>query len=96
MPGTVVCALFTVIGNNGAFDPLLNIIFERNENILEISVNSVMDGFDKGEVLRKLREMGMDSVANKLERMSDKEIERLLISNPQILKKAAEILGGRR
>ncbi len=55
-----------------------------------------MDGFDKGEVLRKLREMGMDSVANKLERMSDKEIERLLISNPQILKKAAEILGGRR
>ena len=59
---------------------------------MEISVNSVMDGFNKGEVLKKLREMGMDSVANKLERMSEKEIERLLISNPQILKKAAEIL----
>ncbi len=63
---------------------------------MEISVNSVMDGFDKSEVIKKLKEMGMGSIADKLEQMSEKEIERLLISNPQILKKAAEILGGGR
>ncbi len=74
------------------------LLFGRNENILnteksdDIFLSSVMDGFDKKTVLSRLREMGMDTVANKLEPMSKKDIEHLIGKNPEILKKASEIL----
>lgn len=64
----------------------------NNEKSDDIFLNSVMDGFDKRAVLKRLREMGIDAVANKLEPMSEKDIERLIGKNPEILKKASEIL----
>lgn len=62
----------------------------------DISVSGVMDGFDKKAVQKKLRELGMDSIANKLETLSENDIEKIIKSNPQILKKAEEIFNCRR
>lgn len=62
----------------------------------DISVSGVMDGFDKKAVQKKLRELGMDSIANKLETLSENDIEKIIKSNPQILKKAEEIFNSRR
>ncbi len=55
-----------------------------------------MKGFDKVLVMNKLRELGMQDIANKLSTLSDKEIERMIRSNPAILKKASEIMKGGR
>lgn len=53
-----------------------------------------MQGFDKRLVQNKLREIGMEDVAKKLDALSEKEIEKMIRSNPAILKKASEIMKG--
>lgn len=53
-----------------------------------------MQGFDKVLVQKKLRELGMGDIAQKLDTLSEKEIERMIRSNPLILKKASEIMKG--
>ena len=53
-----------------------------------------MQGFDKRLVQNKLREIGMGDIANKLDALSEKEIERMIKSNPAILRKAEEIMKG--
>ncbi len=54
-----------------------------------------MQGFDKRLVQNKLREIGMEDVAKKLDILSEKEIERIILSNPDILRKASEMMKGR-
>lgn len=53
-----------------------------------------MQGFDKKLIQSKLRELGMESIASKLNDMSNAEIERMIRSNPLILKKASEMMKG--
>ncbi len=53
-----------------------------------------MQGFNKELVQKKLIELGMGDIASKLSNLSDKEIEKMIRSNPAILKKASEILKG--
>ena len=53
-----------------------------------------MQGFDKRLVQNKLREIGMEDVAKKLDALSEKEIEKMIRSNPALLKKASEIMKG--
>lgn len=53
-----------------------------------------MQGFDKRLVQNKLREIGMEDVARKLDTLSEKEIERMILSNPDILRKASEMMKG--
>lgn len=55
-----------------------------------------MKNFDKAAVQKKLREIGMGDIAKKLDGLSESDITRLVNSNPQILKKAAEIINDRR
>lgn len=56
--------------------------------------NDFMKGFDKPLIQRKLKEMGMQDVANKLDALSEKQIENMIRSNPSILKKASDIMKG--
>lgn len=56
--------------------------------------NNFMNGFDKVLVQKKLRELGMGDIARKLDSLSDAEIEKMIRSNPLILKKANEIMKG--
>lgn len=60
------------------------------------SADNFMEGFDKREVQKKLRELGMGNLADKLEPMSNQAIESMLRQNPQILKKALEIFNNGR
>lgn len=53
-----------------------------------------MQGFDKKLVQSKLRGLGMEDIAQKLDSLTESEIEKMLRSNPAILKKATEILKG--
>jgi len=53
-----------------------------------------MQGFDKVLVQKKLIQLGMGDIAQKLDSLSEKEIEKMIRSNPQILKKASEIMKG--
>ena len=53
-----------------------------------------MQGFDKELVQSKLRELGMADIATRLNDLSDEEIKRMIANNPQILKKASEIMKG--
>ena len=61
-----------------------------------INPNDFMKNFNKQEVLKKLNEIGMNEAAKKLEALSENDIARLINSNPQILKKAVEIINDRR
>lgn len=61
-----------------------------------ISPNDFMKNFNKQEVMKKLNEIGMSDVAKKLSALNENDIARLINSNPQILKKAAEIINNRR
>ena len=56
--------------------------------------NNFMQGFDKLLVQEKLREIGMGDIAKKLDALSEKQIEQMIRSNPEILKKASEIMKG--
>lgn len=56
--------------------------------------DGLMDGFNKAQVMDKLKEIGMGDIARKLDSLSEKEIENMLRSNPAILKKAREIMKG--
>ena len=56
--------------------------------------NNFMQGFDKKLIQSKLRELGMESIASRLNDMSNAEIERMIRSNPLILKKASEMMKG--
>ena len=53
-----------------------------------------MNGFDKELVQKKLGELGMGDIARKLDSLSEAEIEKMIRSNPLILKKASEIMKG--
>lgn len=55
---------------------------------------NITDGFNKAQVMDKLKELGMGDIAKKLDALSEKEIENMLRSNPAILRKAREIMKG--
>lgn len=65
---------------------------------IKISKNAdnFMDGFNKSDVQKKLRELGMGNLADRLEPMSNQAIENMFRQNPQIIKKALEILNNGR
>ena len=49
---------------------------------------------DRNAVEKKLRQMGMRDIADKLSRTSNEEILRLLHNNPDIIKRINQIMGG--
>ena len=55
---------------------------------------NIMEGFNKAQVMDKLKDIGMGDIARKLDSLSEKEIENMLRSNPAILRKAQEIMKG--
>lgn len=57
-----------------------------------LSPDEVIKNFNKAAVQSKLREIGMGDIAKKLDALSDADIARLINSNPQILKKAEQII----
>jgi len=56
--------------------------------------DNFMQGFNKQLVQNKLRELGMGELANKLNNLSEQEIEKLIRANPSILRKASEMMKG--
>ncbi len=57
-------------------------------------VKRQISGIDKNAVEKRLRQMGMKDVADKLSRTSNEEIIRMLQNNPDIIKKLNQIMGG--
>lgn len=53
-----------------------------------------MQGFNKELVQSKLKELGMKDIASKLNNLSNEEIEKMIKTNPAILKKASEMMKG--
>ncbi len=53
-----------------------------------------MKGFNKELVQDKLRQLGMNDIAKKLDQMTNAEIKKKISQNPNILKKASEIMKG--
>ena len=49
---------------------------------------------DRSAVEKKLRQMGMRDIADKLSRTSNEEIMRMLQNNPDIIKRINQIMGG--
>ena len=67
------------------------------QNAKKCSVNTtnpdeLMKNFDKNAILKKLNEIGMGDIAKRLDGLSENDIKRLITSNPQILKKAMQII----
>lgn len=83
---------------NNDYEKELEYIKNNMKDNISIDTNSsnFMDGFNKKDVQKKLRELGMGEIADKLEPLSEQMIEKMIRSNPQILKKATEILNDRR
>ena len=50
---------------------------------------------DRGAVEKKLRDMGMKDVADRLGRTCNEEILRMLSKNPDILRKLNQLMGGK-
>lgn len=51
-------------------------------------------GIDKNAVEKRLRQMGMKDIADKLSRTSNEEIMKMLQNNPDIIKRVNQIMGG--
>ena len=49
---------------------------------------------DKTAVEKRLRQMGMKDIADKLSRTSNEEIIKMLQNNPDVIKKVNQIMGG--
>ncbi|MBQ8525482.1 MAG: hypothetical protein IJ460_02015 [Clostridia bacterium] len=64
-------------------------------NISENELEKRLRQVDKSAVERKLREMGMGDIADKLRRTDNEEILRMVRSNPDILKKVNQMMGGK-
>ena len=69
---------------------------ENNINITENELDKRLRDIDKSAVEKKLREMGMGDVADKLKRTNNEEILRMIRSNPDILKKVNQMMGGKK
>jgi len=74
--------------------PYAYYLAERRCFFMSQNSGGLMDGFNKAQVMDKLKEIGMGDIARKLDSLSEKEIENMLRSNPAILKKAREIMKG--
>ena len=57
-------------------------------------LNRQIAGMDKIAVERRLRQMGMKDIADKLSRTSNEEIMKMLRNNPDIIKRVNQIMGG--
>lgn len=57
-------------------------------------LNRQIAGMDKNAVERRLRQMGMKDIADKLSRTSNEEIMKMLRNNPDIIKRVNQIMGG--
>lgn len=51
-----------------------------------------VENIDKNQVMKKLRSMGLGSIADKYANTSDEDIMKLLASNPDILRKIKGLL----
>lgn len=68
----------------------------RNKyNMTEKDMENYIRSTDKSAVERKLREMGMTDVADKLRRTDNEQILRMLKANPDIINKVNQIMGGK-
>ena len=57
-------------------------------------LNRQIAGMDKNAVERRLRQMGMKDIADKLSRTSNEEIMKMLRNNPDVIKRVNQIMGG--
>lgn len=69
-------------------------IYKRKVFFISGIPDNFMNGFNKELVKSKLIEMGMENIATRLDKLSEQEIEKLIRSNPEILRKASQIMKG--
>lgn len=67
----------------------------NNKNITEAELAKNLRNLDKSAVERKLREMGMGDVADKLKHTDNEQIMRMIRANPDVLKKVNKMMGGK-
>lgn len=78
--------------NNANFDKEFSASGRRvSREELERQIGSM----DRKAVEKKLRDMGMKDVADRLGRTSNEEILKMLSKNPDILRKLNQLMGGR-
>lgn len=88
----IYCIERVIYVNNGGYDKDFSTSGKRiSREELERQIGSM----DKGAVEKKLRDMGMKDVADRLGRTSNEEILRMLSKNPDILRKLNQLMGGR-
>ena len=78
----------------------LNFLSESQKEELESKISAMnyddvkkqMANIDKNAVLKKLKDMGFKSIADKYANISDGELMKMLANNPDILKKLKMLL----
>ena len=68
----------------------------NNSNNININeLEKQIQNLDKSAVERKLREMGMGDIADKLRRTDNDELMRMLRANPDVIKRVNRMMGGK-
>ena len=65
-----------------------------NQPLSQQEVERRLAGVDKAAVEKKLRQMGMKDVADKLSKTSNQDIMNMLRNNPDIIKRVNQLMGG--
>ena len=65
-----------------------------NKPLSHQEVERRLAGVDKAAVEKKLRQMGMKDVADKLSKTSNQDIMNMLRNNPDIIKRVNQLMGG--
>ncbi|MBQ7901327.1 MAG: hypothetical protein IJ365_05120 [Clostridia bacterium] len=71
-----------------------NNFVNTNKKITQQELERQISGIDRNAVEKKLRQMGMSDIADKLSKTSNEEIMRMLRNNPDVLKKLNKLMGG--
>ena len=66
----------------------------NKKSLTDEEVKKQIAHIDKAAVEKRLRQMGMKDIADKLNRTSNEEIIKMLQNNPEVIKKVNQIMGG--
>ena len=66
----------------------------NKKSLTDEEVKKQIAHIDKTAVEKRLRQMGMKDIADKLRRTSNEEIIKMLQNNPDVIKKVNQIMGG--
>lgn len=71
-----------------------NDFVNTNKKISQQELERQISGIDRNAVEKKLRQMGMADIADKLSKTSNEEILRMLRNNPDVLRRLNKLMGG--